>query len=102
MDQEAKIFDMEAERRSLSEDAHFTEEEKAEILEDETTVKGLLIHKVYLKLNPLFNLEDRNSKVMAKLIVFNEAELDELYTFIRSGDKDKRAIEDKINEILKR
>lgn len=102
MSQGMKAFDFEAEKRKLSEDANFTEDEKAEIFEYEDTVKGLLIHKVYIKLNPLFNLEDRNSKMMAKLLVFGEEELDELYTFIRTNDKAKREIEDKINEIIRR
>ena len=71
-------------KRNLSEDPNFTEDEKAEILEDEDTVKGVLIHKVYIKLNKFFDLDDRKSKVMAKLIVLKENELDELYSFIRA------------------
>ena len=100
MSQELKSFDMEAEKQRLDKDPNFTEEEKAEILEYEDTVKGLLIHKVYIKLNPLFNLEDRNSKVMAKLLVLGEGELDDLYAFIASGDKGKPEIEAKINELV--
>ena len=100
MSQELKSFDMEAEKQRLGKDPNFTEEEKAEILEYEDTVKGLLIHKVYIKLNPLFNLEDRNSKVMAKLLVLGEGELDELYGFIAAGDKTKQEIEAKINELV--
>jgi hypothetical protein len=102
MSQGWKVFDMETEKRRLVEDPHFTDEEKAEILEYEDTVKGLLIHKVYIKLNPLFNLEDRNSKTMAKLLVLGEGELDELYGFIVAGDKTKGEIEDKISELVQR
>ena len=100
MSQGVKAFDMEAEKRRLVEDPHLTDEEKAEILEYEDTVKGVLIHKVYIKLNPRFNLEDRNSKVMAKLLVLGEGELDELYTFIVSSDKGKQEIEDKIDVLV--
>ena len=102
MSQGAKEFDMEAEKQRLREDPHFTDEEKAEILEYEDTVKGVLIHKVYIKLNPLFNLEDRNSKVMAKLLVLGEGELDELYTFIAANDKTKQEIADKIDALVQR
>ena len=100
MSQEVKSFDMEAEKQRLSKDPHFTDEEKAEILEYENTVKGLLIHKVYIKLNPLFNLEDRNSKVMAKLLILGEGKLDQLYTFITTGSPKKEAIRDKIDELV--
>lgn len=100
MSRGVKEFDVEIEKQRLREDPHFTDEEKAEILEYEDTVKGVLIHKVYIKLNPLFNLEDRNSKVMAKLLVLGEGELDELYAFIVAGDKTKGEIEDKISELV--
>jgi len=100
MSQVVKSFDMEAEKQRLDKDPNFTEEEKAEILEYEDTVKGLLIHKVYIKLNPLFNLEDRNSKMMAKLLVLGEGALDELYAFIAVGDKTKQEIADKIDALV--
>lgn len=100
MSQGVKNFDMEAEKQRLGKDPNFTEEEKAEILEYEDTVKGVLIHKVYIKLNPLFNLEDRNSKMMTKLLVLGEGALDELYAFIAASDKTKGEIEDKINELI--
>ncbi len=101
MSQELKTFDMEAEKQRLDKDPHFTDNEKAEILEYEDTVKGLLIHKVYIKLNKLFDLEN-NNKVMAKLLVLREGELDNLYIFISMGNKTKREIEDKINELVQR
>ena len=100
MGRELENFNLETEKQRLSKDLHFTEDEKAEILGYEDTVKGLLIHKVYIKLNPLFNLEDRNSKMMAKLLVLNEGELDELYRFIMAGNKSKQEIEDKINALV--
>ena len=102
MSRREKVFDFEFEKGRLSEDSNFTEDEKAEILEYEDTVRGVLIHKVYIKLNPVFNLEDRNSKVMAKLLVLGEGELDELYIFIKAGDKSRKEVEDKINELVQR